>query len=109
MYNNDCTGDRTKPPASINIIFYLSLGLDVPIESEYKSIYTVGGSEYKGLYVPPATESDYGYTKGGTLPPLSGPIRGYGGGSSTNPSSLRDHESPGHVTMVYPENEGHLV
>ena len=107
--NNDCKSDRTKPPVKHFKIYSISLGLDVPIESEYKSIYTVGGSEYKGLYVPPATESDYGYTKGGTLPPLSGPIRGYGGGSLTDPSSLRDHESPGHVTMVYPENEGHLV
>ena len=83
-------------------------GLDVPFDiSEYTSttsrVYgTASGSgagvEYKGLYVPPATESDYGYLKGPggpqTLPPLSGPIRGYAGGSSTNPPSLRDHESP---------------
>ena len=81
-------------------------GLDVPFDiSEYTSTSTSrvygtpsgsgAGVEYKGLYVPPATESDYGYLKGpGTLPPLSGPIRGYAGGSSTNPPSLRDHESP---------------
>ena len=66
---------------------------------------TDGGSEYNGLYVPPASESDYGYLSPPTRPPLpylTGIHRFRGD------DSIRDGTSP-NVISVYPEDEGHLV
>lgn len=66
---------------------------------------TDGGSEYNGLYVPPASESDYGYLSPPARPPLPylNGIHRFRG-----EDSLRDGTSP-NVINVYPEDEGHLV
>ena len=66
---------------------------------------TDGGSEYNGLYVPPASESDYGYLSPPVRPPLPylNGIHRFRGDDS-----LRDGISP-NVINVYPEDEGHLV
>ena len=66
---------------------------------------TDGGSEYNGLYVPPASESDYGYLSPPTRPPLPylNGIHRFRGDDS-----IRDGTSP-NVISVYPEDEGHLV
>ena len=92
--------DNTTRETDVDSVFHVNSGSVMGYRRT-----TDGGSEYNGLYVPPASESDYGYLSPPTRPPLPylNGIHRFRGDDS-----LRDGTSP-NVINVYPEDEGHLV